>query len=473
MSKLVIQSAVRLSTMLCAVAIAGCTVQAPPPRMRTPAGNSYAEWHNAAEQNLKQLQLPVIPPPNSEQFRKELADIRRLQASLGNAENAQIEQWKAGAVVSWNAIARDLVMSHKVSPPAASRVYALLSVAQALAIDNTLEQQQRFKRKAPSHLDPAIQRLSNTPDQYTCPSLAAAIASASAGVLTHLFPSQLHSLEDKMQSHMQSRLLTGENVQSDLDAGQVIGLAASKAVLARAKVDGADAVWVGALPAGSGMWRNAPNQQPLLPMWGRVMPWHLDTPDQFRPPPPPTFGSDEFIAALWEVRDLSDRRTPEQLRIAKMWADGPGTETPSGHWNIIAAHLITERGMSEHHAARIFSLMNTTMMDAGIACWDAKYHYMLLRPSQADAAITLPVGLPNFPSYVSGHASFSGAASEVLAHFFPDQSSHLRALADEAALSRVYGGIHYRFDGEQGLKLGRAVAALALTQALATYKGNQ
>jgi membrane-associated phospholipid phosphatase len=101
------------------------------------------------------------------------------------------------------------------------------------------------------------------------------------------------------------------------------------------------------------------------------------------------------------------------------------------------------------------------IMDAGIACWDTKYHYMVSRPSQVDPAITTPVGLPNFPAYPSAHASFSGAGAGVLGYLFPAQKAWLGERAEEAALSRVYGGIHYRFDGEAGLAQGRAVAELA------------
>jgi membrane-associated phospholipid phosphatase len=186
--------------------------------------------------------------------------------------------------------------------------------------------------------------------------------------------------------------------------------------------------------------------------------------DQFRPDPPPSFGSRDFLKALAEVRSISDSRTAEQIRIAEFWADGAGTVTPPGHWNQIAADLIARYHLSERRAAEVLALMNMALMDAGIACWDAKYTYWLLRPSQADHQITTPVGLPNFPSYVSGHATFSGAASEVLAAMFPAERQHLRAMAEEAAMSRLYAGIHYRFDNEMGLRVGRSIAALALGQ---------
>jgi membrane-associated phospholipid phosphatase len=155
---------------------------------------------------------------------------------------------------------------------------------------------------------------------------------------------------------------------------------------------------------------------------------------------------------------VSDNRTPEQLAIAQYWADGAGTATPPGHWCRIACDAICAHHMREERAASLLSRLARSMMDAGIAVWDAKYAYWLLRPSQADPAITTPLGLPNFPSYTSGHAAFSGAAATILGAEFPDLESSLHAMANEAALSRVYGGIHYRFDSDAGLEQGRHAA---------------
>ena len=183
---------------------------------------------------------------------------------------------------------------------------------------------------------------------------------------------------------------------------------------------------------------------------------------QFRAPPHPAFGSAKFLAALAEVRQISDTRTAKQLAIAKFWADGPGTSTPPGHWNQIACEILIREEVDAPFAARLLSLMNRAMMDAGICCWDSKYFYWLLRPSQADPLITTPVGLPNFPSYTSGHSTFSAAAATVIAGLLPSTSDEVWAMAEEAALSRLYGGIHYRFDNDRGLEGGEQIGQLAL-----------
>jgi membrane-associated phospholipid phosphatase len=100
-----------------------------------------------------------------------------------------------------------------------------------------------------------------------------------------------------------------------------------------------------------------------------------------------------------------------------------------------------------------------------IGCWDAKYYYWTIRPSQADAGITLAFGLPNHPSYPSGHSCVSAAAATVLTDLFPERSTELDTWVTEAGLSRMYAGIHYRFDIIAGQDLGRAVAEWAIAHA--------
>lgn len=100
--------------------------------------------------------------------------------------------------------------------------------------------------------------------------------------------------------------------------------------------------------------------------------------------------------------------------------------------------------------------------DGLVSSHEAKFFYWLLRPTMADPAITLSIPLPNFPSYPSNHAVISGGMARVLGAMFPAEKARLDALAEEAALSRVLGGIHYRFDADAGLTLGRAIATWAL-----------
>ncbi len=106
--------------------------------------------------------------------------------------------------------------------------------------------------------------------------------------------------------------------------------------------------------------------------------------------------------------------------------------------------------------------MNMAIQDAGIACWDAKYFYHYPRPIQAIPGFKTILGTPNFPSYTSGHATFSSAAAEVLAHIFPAEAATAFAWSDEAAISRAYAGIRYTFDTEAGNLQGTQVAEYAI-----------
>ncbi|MES2881459.1 MAG: phosphatase PAP2 family protein, partial [Bacteroidota bacterium] len=105
------------------------------------------------------------------------------------------------------------------------------------------------------------------------------------------------------------------------------------------------------------------------------------------------------------------------------------------------------------------------LMDAAIVCWDTKNFYFNPRPSQLDPRIKTLTGLPNFPSYISGHSTFSGAAATILSHIIPDKAAAYNAMAKEASLSRMYGGIHYRADCEVGLVVGNNVGNYAVQRA--------
>jgi membrane-associated phospholipid phosphatase len=122
-------------------------------------------------------------------------------------------------------------------------------------------------------------------------------------------------------------------------------------------------------------------------------------------------------------------------------------------------------GMSEVRWARNMALLNMALADAAVACWDAKYTYFNPRPSQMDPRIKTVVGLPNFPSYTSGHSTFSGAAATILSHLVKSNAAEYKAMASEASLSRLYGAIHYRSDCEQGLRCGERVGAFAVSRA--------
>jgi hypothetical protein len=207
------------------------------------------------------------------------------------------------------------------------------------------------------------------------------------------------------------------------------------------------------------MWYSAKGVPPIGILIAQARPWLLDSVSQFRPAPPPAYGSPTFQSALDEVRNVAKNRTREQTAIAQYWNDSD----PWSQWNQAAADALNRHHSSDLEAARVLAVLNVGAMDAIVACFDAKYHYWTIRPSQADTTIVLAdsVDLPNFPSYPSGHACSAGAFDGVLSYYFPGDGAQFRKMAEEQAMSRLYGGIHYRFDNDGGLALGRTVARYA------------
>ena len=242
-----------------------------------------------------------------------------------------------------------------------------------------------------------------------------------------------------------------------------IGRATAAEVIATAKSDRADLTWTGPAPTGPDKWvsQTQPPRAPLGPRLGEMRPFFLTGGAELRTAGPPAWDSAAFRAAVAEVRAVADKRTNEQLRIAQYWEQLSGAFT-AGFWNDVARSAISSHGRSEPEAARILALVHMTSIDAFIACHDTKYTYWVPRPTQVDPAIRLTIGVPNHPSYPSNHACVSGAIGLILDSQFPDQNGRYLAMGRQAGESRIYAGIHYRFDVDDGLVIARKVSARAL-----------
>jgi membrane-associated phospholipid phosphatase len=325
---------------------------------------------------------------------------------------------RSNGVQEWTEVALAEIAAHRTNPPRAARLLAHLSVASYAA---------------------AVLGDGETID------------GAASTVLSGFYPDRAAAF---------AALGTGD------DRGRRIGAA----LLERAQSDGSDAGWNGTVPLGTGLWAPTPPAfapTPVEPLAGTWRTWNLAWGGQFRPGPPPALGGALWRAELQEVYDVSRSLTAQQAAIALFWADGAGTVTPPGHWNRVALDLIAATGMSDVRAAQVLATLNTAQADAFIACWEAKFTYWSERPVTAirrtlDPGWSSFIVTPPFPSYVSGHSSTSGAASTVLAHFFPRERDALAAMAAEAAVSRLYGGIHFASDNDAGLLLGERVGREAL-----------
>jgi hypothetical protein len=259
------------------------------------------------------------------------------------------------------------------------------------------------------------------------------------------------------------------------------------------------------------------------PFWQRVTPFALSSGSQFRPPAPPYYASDPagYTSDVQEIIEVSARLTDEHKTIAEYWSDGPASETPPGHWNLLAAYVSSRDAHTLDEDVKLFFALNNALFDAGIACWDAKRAYDYVRPITAirflnagrpveawagpglgtrviDGGAWTPyqrsfVVTPPFPEYVSGHSTFSAAAAQVLrratgsdyfgasARIFAGASNiepgitprrdivlswqTFSQAADEAGMSRRYGGIHFAHGDLQGRQMGRKIGDQAFERA--------
>jgi len=345
---------------------------------------------------------------------------------------------------TWQGTAATRTALANFSPLAAAHGYGLLGVAQYVAVQRAEGAEGGGRDQL--ELD------------------RGAVAGASAVVLTYLFPTQAQSFEDMVAAQATAGP-GGAAPHPAFTRGEEVGRAVGAEIVTRAKGDGFTAPFTGTIPTGPGLWIS--NTNPPTIAGGSLptsLPWFLTSANQFRPGPPPAFGSAAFLAGLAEIRQISDTRTATQTQIAAFWALNAGTPTAAGFWLQVATDGINANGLSEREATHLYALLSATMYDAAIGCWDAKQAFWVIRPWQSDAAITTTaaVGKPNHPSYPSGHSCVSSSGAEVLSTFFPDQRTQLEAMVTEAGLSRMYGGIHYRFDIESGQGLGRNVARFAI-----------
>jgi len=252
-----------------------------------------------------------------------------------------------------------------------------------------------------------------------------------------------------------------------------------------------------------GKWRETPTgfRPPVLPHWGKVKPFVMTSNDQFRAPPPPPIESEEHAKELAFVAKVGARDDAErdeyQTMSTPFWSDDLGTATPPGHWNVITQDLVRRFNLSVPDTARLYALLNLAEADAAISCWETKFHYSTWRPETAlrelgtelnPIMVTQPDFIPNmaspaFPSYTSGHSTFSAAATRILERFFGRDDIEFTATSDglpgavrtyksfsqareEVGMSRVWGGIHTMSDNIEGQKAGIKIADWVFEKAL-------
>ena len=499
-----------LGVILCATAlvVGACDKSVGPfevlPALEPSALDQAAgSWRMIVLTSPSQIAVPAPASATSAAYLAELDAIKATQSTLTSAQRQAITYWSGGGVMRWNQILRELVARFNLPPapkdeggypvpdaenpfgdPAfpfanpvyAARAYSYVSAAQYDALKSAWYWKFQYNRRSPAKIDGAITAMMPVTDLPSYPSEDAVISGVTVEMLKTLFPAAVAEITLKAAEQRNAALWSGKAAASDLAAGLALGKSVATVFLARAAADGMrtaggspvqwKALADSATVRGEIAWtsRDIPARPPMLPLFGQVRAWNM-TPAEIvaeRPPPPPSTGSQKMKDELTEVKRTVESLTNAQLAIAQKWNDGAGTYSPPGHWNDVALEYVRDAKMSEVRAARVFALLNMAMHDAGVACWEAKFHYFNPRPSQLDPGIKTQIGLPNFPSYTSGHSTFSAAASGVLTYLFPGGANIFAAMRDEAGISRMYGGIHYRSDIEAGKQHGDRISGFTL-----------
>ena len=381
----------------------------------------------------------------------------------------------ADVVTDWNSAALDAIRAGRASPPVASRALAILHVAIYDAVNGiTQTHEPYFVTGKPAGVA----------------SVEAAASAAAHRALIALFPSRQTEL-DILYTTKLGELRDGPSLR----VGVAWGESVAEAILERRRGDHSDAVVPYSPTPGAGFWQPTPpaNAAALLPQWPMVTPFAMTSAAQFRPPAPPALDSPRWISDYNLTKDLgsvsSATRSLDQTAMARFWADGAGTVTPPGHWNVIAQDVAAQHGTTLEGNARLFALLNIAEADAAIVSWDCKYKFEFWRPvtairngdldpvveTEKEADWTPLLTTPPFPEYTSGHSTFSAAAGVVLASFFGGDIpfvtasedlpgvvrsfSSFSAAAQEAGMSRIYGGIHFLSANEAGLSSGAELGA--------------
>ena len=378
---------------------------------------------------------------------------------------------RADLITDWNETALGAIQLDKTPPPKAARTLAILHTAIYDAVNGIAPTHERY-------LVPGKPAGAASPE--------AAVSAAAHLVLVRLFPAQQANLD---AAHHKALAAIANSAEKN--NGVHWGEWAANILLVARSTDGGEETVTYVSKDAPGEWQpTPPNSAPaLLPQWAKLACFAMTSGSQFRPPRMPALTSAVYAVDFNLTKQLgakdSTARTAEQTAIAQFWADGPGTITPPGHWNVIARDLAVQRKLSLAENARLFAMLNIALADAAILCWDCKFDCNFWRPitaiqnadsdknpaTEEDAAWTPLLETPPFPEYTSGHSTFSGAASTVLAAFFGTDEVAFSTTSDampgfsrtfhsfseaaaEAGLSRIFGGIHFMSANQHGLASG-------------------
>ncbi len=405
-------------------------------------------WKTWVVPSVKQIRLAA--PPNAAASATEVQTIKALMAEATPDNLAQVSYWDAGPPgYRWMELASQQMLAQNVTTTLFTRGMALVSVA---VYDSTIaawDSKYAWNRPAPSVTDPSIKPLVAIPNVPSYPSEHAVAAGAASVVMAYLFPAMGETYTDLAEEAARSRIFAGAAYPSDVAAGLQFGREIGQMVVAYALADGSSTPFTGSFPPTPGVWSSA---TPATPLAGGWKPWTLSSGSQYRLPAPPQASSPDYQAQVATVKNFVETNATNhsawfwQPSFITPWLDTVNLEIFQNHFDGDAPR-----------AARVYALEAVAQHDATIACWDTKYTYLEMRPPMADPTIVPLFALPQHPSFPSGHACASGAASAVMSYLFPNDTAIFSAMSLDAGNSTFYARIHSMFDVSQGFMQGGQV----------------
>lgn len=475
-----------LGAALLAAAPAAAVAPAPKPAVLRVSPEAV-NWKPAVVQDLDALMPPAPPAIGSKEAAADLAAVQAWQKKRSKDDRTAIAYWNdTSSPMRWSEEARYQIIVASMVPPRAARGLAIMHAAMYDACVAAWKAKAKYRRATPHMVDGHLKPLAGNDGVPSYPSEDAAIASAAAKTLGYVFPDQAEELAKKAQLVGEARVAAGANFPSDVAAGAKLGEQIADQIIAKCKTDGSDQK-APPLQKTAGKWWV---EHPMEPLAGQWHPWLLTSGDQFsiRPKTPSDMKDPTFAAAYREVLNIHKHLTPYQIERARYW----NFDVPAILWNDIARrammnnvkaaapdsmgiiwgdfarNAIKTHALDTPHTARMLCVLHLTLADAFIGCWSTKYQVLRPRPNMMAAPedhFASLVDTPPHPSYPSGHATASMAAAEVLGAYFPEQKTFYQAEAREAAMSRLWGGIHYREDNDDGLILGARIGDYCVQQA--------
>ena len=395
------------------------------------------KWKTWLISSGKEFRLPAPSGPG------DINAVIKAQKNIDDKMKQQIQYWGAGSPgYRWTEMISKLWIMDTSYKGMLSNM--LVSVGIYDATIAAWDTKYEFNTKRPYETDKRVRALVPKPESPSYPCEYSVAAGVATTVISHFYPFMKDSVMKLASQLMEARVASGVQFPRDTKDGFELGKKIAETEIARTKNFIPETPWDGKMPQEPGVWKG---QKPMFPLAGKAKPMVLESGSEFRPAPPPDF-----------------KKEMEELKNFK-----PNFRSNANAYLHASQAVLTDildEKIFEHNlhlnpprAARIYAMHAIGTYDGFISCWDAKYAYWGIRPTQYDSTYKSLIGTPPFPGYPSGHAMLSSVHAELLSYFFPADQVLFRQKAKDIAESRFHAGIHFRSDNDVANEMGKQIAA--------------